>query len=83
MKYAFPDGESGEISISFHQVDDKYILEVKDNGIGIPKDLDIVNAKSLGLQLVTSLTDQINGDLELNRENGTDFKIIFKEKEFQ
>jgi len=83
MKYAFPEGESGEIDISFNQVDDEYILRVKDNGVGIPADLDINQVKSLGLQLVTSLTDQIDGEIELNRENGTEFKITFKEVEYQ
>ncbi len=82
MKYAFPAGKSGEIRVSFTQTDVNYILRVKDNGVGIPEDLDIDHMNSLGFQLVNSLTDQIDGEIELNRENGTDFKITFQEKEY-
>lgn len=82
MKYAFPDGKQGEIDISFNQIGNKYVLIVKDDGVGIPADLDIKKVKSLGLQLVLSLTDQIDGVLKLNRENGTDFEITFKEVEY-
>ena len=82
MKYAFPAGRPGEIDISFHQIDDKYVLIVKDDGVGIPSDLDINKVKSLGLQLVTNLSNQIDGVLKLNRENGTNFEITFKEVEY-
>ena len=54
-----------------------YVLTVSDNGVGIPKDLDIEDLDSLGLQLVTSLVEQLDGELELNRFNGTEFIIRF------
>jgi len=82
MKYAYPEGESGKIQICFHKDDDLYILRVKDDGVGIPKDLDISKVKTLGLQLVTNLTQQIDGEMELNREHGTDFEITFEESKF-
>jgi len=52
-------------------------LTVSDNGIGIPDDLDIEDLDSLGFQLVTSLVDQLEGELELKRNNGTEFIIRF------
>jgi len=82
MKYAYPEGESGKIYICFHQDSEEYILRVKDEGVGIPLDLDISQVKTLGLQLVTNLTQQIDGELYLNRDNGTDFRITFKESGF-
>jgi PAS domain S-box-containing protein len=82
MKHAFPDGHQGEIKINFTRKDDKLFLEVFDNGVGLPEDLDIRNTISLGLQIVNSLTSQIDGDLILYTENGTSFRIIFKEEKF-
>jgi PAS domain S-box-containing protein len=54
-----------------------FVLSVSDNGIGIPEDVDIENPGSLGLQLVISLVDQLDGTLELKRNNGTEFIIRF------
>ncbi|MGC9517922.1 MAG: PAS domain-containing sensor histidine kinase [Methanomicrobiales archaeon] len=82
MKYAYPEGKIGDIKVFFNKVYDEYILRVKDEGVGIPSDLEISKVKTLGLQLIYNLTDQIDGELELNRKNGTDFKIIFKEAEY-
>jgi two-component sensor histidine kinase len=52
-------------------------LTVSDNGAGIPENLDIENMDTLGMQLVNSLVDQLEGELELKRENGTEFIIRF------
>jgi two-component sensor histidine kinase len=82
LEHAFPPGKSGEINIKFHSSDDKYLLEVKDNGIGFPKDIDYKNTDSLGLRLVVSLTEQIDGKIEFNNTSGTSFKIIFTEEKF-
>jgi two-component sensor histidine kinase len=53
------------------------ILSVSDNGVGIPENFDIENLDSLGLQLVTSLTEQLDGEFEIKRNNGTEFIISF------
>jgi two-component sensor histidine kinase len=53
----------------------------KDNGIGIPQGLDWRNAKSLGLRLVISLVEQLQGTIELDPTTGTAFTIVVKEKE--
>jgi two-component sensor histidine kinase len=50
-------------------------------GIGIPEDLKIEDLDSLGLQLVTSLVDQLDGELQLKRNNGTEFTIKFPVRE--
>ncbi|MBI5459877.1 sensor histidine kinase [Methanobacterium sp.] len=79
MKHAFPDGRKGTVSISFEEKDDEFILKVSDDGIGFPSDLDYTKTNSLGMQLVTSLTSQINGKIELDRDHGTKFTLTFKE----
>jgi PAS domain S-box-containing protein len=81
LKHAFPEGNSGEINVDFHPVDDHYEFTVKDNGVGFPEDLDFQNTDSLGMQIVNSLTDQIDGEIELDNNNGTEFKISFKDLE--
>ncbi|WP_269851317.1 sensor histidine kinase [Methanosarcina horonobensis] len=52
-------------------------LTVEDNGKGIPEGVDIKNTKSLGLQLVNILVDQIDGCIKLKRDKGTEFTILF------
>ena len=54
-----------------------FILTVSDDGIGIPESLNLENPDSLGIQLVTTLVDQLDGELELKRNNGTEFTIRF------
>jgi two-component sensor histidine kinase len=54
-----------------------FTLTVSDNGIGIPEDLEIEDLDSLGMQLVTALVDQLDGELELKRNNGTEFTMGF------
>ncbi|MGB9200477.1 PAS domain S-box protein [Methanobacterium sp.] len=78
LKHGFAT-DSGEIYIKLKTVDDKYEMIVGDNGIGFPKDLDFKKTESLGLQLVTNLVNQIDGEIELNLNHGTEFKITFPE----
>ncbi len=51
---------------------------VRDNGKGLPENFDFQNTSSLGLQLVNSLVNQIDGTIEVNNKNGAEFKISFK-----
>lgn len=77
LKYAFPQEREGEIHISLKAKDNKFKLIISDSGIGLPEDLDFRNSESLGLKLVNSLTHQIDGKIELDRSQGTKFKITF------
>ena len=54
-----------------------FILKVLDDGVGIPESIDLENPNSLGMQLVTTLVDQLDGELELERNNETEFTIRF------
>jgi PAS domain S-box-containing protein len=82
LKYAFPESE-GEISISIHSKGEEFELIIKDNGVGIPKDVNINKPKGLGLELVNSLVGQLEGTIELDRSHGTEFKITFKELKYK
>jgi len=54
-----------------------FILIVSDDGVGVPENLEIGDIESLGFQLITSLVDQLDGDLELKMNNGTEFTMRF------
>jgi len=78
--HAFPDKREGKIDISLDMNNENEIeLKVSDNGIGIPEGFDFKSSKSLGLRLITILAqDQLSGNIDLKRENGTQFSIRFK-----
>jgi two-component sensor histidine kinase len=80
LKYAFLGKKTGDIFVRFGKKSDELQLTIGDNGIGFPNNIDFKNTDSLGMQLVNSLTDQINGKIILDRTDGTKFVINFKEK---
>ncbi len=67
-----------ELSVSISQNNDILKLVVCDNGMGLPENVDFRNTKSLGLQLVNALVDQLMGEIELEKDNGTKFIINLK-----
>lgn len=78
IKYAFPDGRRGTICVNLTPDDAGHLaLRVADNGVGLPPDLDWRNAESLGLQLVSTLTAQLHGQIQVHSNTGTEFKITF------
>lgn len=79
LKHAFPGDRHGEIDINFSREQEKLILVIADNGIGLPERLDIQNSTSLGLQLVNTLTNQLMGQMTVERSHGTAFTLRFAE----
>ncbi len=78
LKHAFEEGMHGKIMITLHKKENKYELTIKDDGKGIPDDIDPDSSDTLGLKVVNALIHQIDGDIKLNRNNGTEFVIKFK-----
>uniref|UniRef100_UPI000B173F7C sensor histidine kinase n=1 Tax=Pseudanabaena sp. 'Roaring Creek' TaxID=1681830 RepID=UPI000B173F7C len=76
LKYAFPTG-IGKINIQLLQKQQQYHLIVADNGIGIPANIILEHTDSLGMQLVFSLVEQLEGALIHDGEKGTKFQVIF------
>lgn len=78
LKYAFPDGRAGTITLGIRKKEEGiFVLTVADNGIGFPPEVDFRNTLSLGMKLVNVLTGQIHGTIELSRAEGTTFSITF------
>lgn len=95
LKHAFPDRNEGEIRIKLSREENgehvksinedckstSFILIVSDNGVGIPESLDIEDLNTLGMQLVSSLVGQLDGEFELKGNNGTEFFMRFEVSE--
>jgi two-component sensor histidine kinase len=80
FKYAFKAGEPGEIRIGMKRLNETELqLSVSDNGIGFPKEVDFRNTESLGMQLVTTLSEQLEGTVVMKNGCGTTFEISFPE----
>jgi two-component sensor histidine kinase/CheY-like chemotaxis protein len=78
LKHAFPKGENGEITIGLYLADAHLVtLEVTDNGVGIPKDMDLEHTKSLGLGLLNLFVQQLDGSIEIDGTAGTTFRVVF------
>ncbi|MBS3819005.1 PAS domain S-box protein [bacterium] len=78
LKHAFSDGQEGQVNIRLHsEKQNKVLLEISDNGSGIPQNKHLDQGDSLGMKLVYGLVDQIGGTLNLDKKKGTRFQIIF------
>ena len=78
LKYGFPDGGKGSISVGITAIDgNSYLLCVRDSGIGFPEDADAVKLNRLGLNLVDSLCQQLEGRLKMYNDNGACVDLIF------
>jgi two-component sensor histidine kinase len=86
IKHAFCDGRKGELEVTFKSISEqsagtaesaRHILEVRDNGIGLPPSLNIYASESLGLRLVTTLVEQLKGSIKFRQRSGTHVRIDF------
>jgi len=89
LKYAFPmsfdcqmiRGMPCMIEVSLTEDDGAYFLTVRDNGTGLPEDLDITTTKTLGLKLVNFLAKhQLRASIEVHSDRGADFRFRFRDK---
>lgn len=81
FKYAFADQSPGKIQVEFLGVSEQsYQLKVSDNGAGLPEGFDLEQAETLGLQLVFNLTEQLEGTIEVDNNQGACFIIKFLKK---
>jgi len=82
FKHAFSDDQKGEIQISLNKTDDNEIeINVKDDGKGLPPDLDYSNTNTMGFQTLIALVEQqLLGSFEYVKGKGTQFKILFRDQ---
>ncbi len=78
LKHAFPKERKGIIEISIDLKEDgKYLMRVKDDGVGLPPKFNHETCDTLGFKIVRNLTQQLNGSLSLKSDGGTEVAIIF------
>ena len=77
LKYAFPESHKGTMSIVMRRISrEKISLLFKDDGKGLPPEVDLENTKTLGLRLVRVLTRQLKGSVELTPGSGTSYNFL-------
>jgi two-component sensor histidine kinase len=76
LKYAYPEGETGPISITFRRSTDGFDLRVADRGRGLPADFSLERPNSLGVKVIAGTARQLGGTVRANRlDPGTEFVI--------
>ncbi|HYD30774.1 MAG TPA: histidine kinase dimerization/phosphoacceptor domain -containing protein [Azospirillaceae bacterium] len=69
LKYAYLPGQDGAVTVEFHALPDgRRVLTVADCGAGLPDDFEPSRRGGLGMQVVTALVGQLDGDLHLDRQ---------------
>ncbi|MGV3630531.1 MAG: sensor histidine kinase [Bacteroidota bacterium] len=81
FKYAFTNKSGGTLRIEINYAEnDAYVLNVKDNGVGMKENFMFLESQTLGVEIVTALTEQLDGEITYKSdESGTAIKIKFKE----
>jgi len=79
IKYAFPEGQRGIVSIVLKKTaDSTYLFSISDNGIGLPEDFELGQSNTLGMVLMRGLSEQLNGTLSVLTKNGVTISVIFE-----
>lgn len=79
LKYAFPSGITGTVTVSLHKQNRDLILSVADDGVVSPEKIDISDPASLGLELINILARQLGGSIKIEKSNGTKVTFQFSE----
>ena len=80
LKYAFQNRERGTIFLGIREKNGKIHIEISDYGIGMPEGIDPEDADTLGIQLIYTLIEQLDAEMELNIEGGTKYLITFEKQ---
>jgi len=80
LKHAFPEGREGTLSITGNEDAAGLTITISDNGIGMPGELDIQQSETLGLKIVSTLVQQLNGTIERVEGPGTTWRIVIPKK---
>jgi two-component sensor histidine kinase len=81
LKYAFPDGRSGEIHLTLRQMPSGIVqLRIRDNGVGLPAGFQLAVGNSLGFTLIAGLANQLEGHFGIENNGGVVITIRFRPK---
>jgi two-component sensor histidine kinase len=77
LKYAFPSGRTGQITLTLSAPAGQVHLQVADNGVGLPPPMETAPARPPGLGLVSMLAKQLKGEVVVERGEGAAFQLTF------
>ena len=77
LKHAFPLDHSGTVHVGFHAAGDQLCLVVRDDGVGMPADVDLERTSSLGWRLIRALVQQLGGFVQCHTAGGTVVELRF------
>ena len=77
IKHAFPEGKEGVIRVAMEQTEDQVRISVSDNGIGLPEGFNTKHDGNLGLELVRTLIEQVDGQLKVSNAPGVAYLLTF------
>lgn len=80
LKYAYKGRNKGKLFISLFENKGRVTLKITDDGVGLPENFKFEKNDSLGIQLVYSLTEQLDGTIQVESHDGTTFLINFEKK---
>lgn len=76
LKHAYPDGRGGSVQISVNGTKRELMLQVDDDGRGLPRDFDLHAGGGLGMRIVEGLVAQLHGELQIEpRAPGAHFRV--------
>jgi two-component sensor histidine kinase len=79
FKHAFKeDSVNPKTQVSIEESNEQVFVQVIDNGLGVPNDFNLENSSSLGFTIITSLIEQLEGDISIHSKNGTKVSFNFK-----
>ncbi len=78
LKYAFPEDRNGEVLVRFHQAKEGLVLEVKDNGIGIPENISTEQAGGFGLKLIQTFAQKLRAQVSIQNQEGTLVQLLIQ-----
>ncbi|MBI4804819.1 MAG: PAS domain S-box protein [Desulfovibrio sp.] len=77
IKHAFKGRDMGAVTIRTNLAGGSVSLVVADDGVGLPEDFEQLKTKTLGLQMVAMLANQLHGALAVDSGRGTSFTLTF------
>lgn len=82
LKYGFIGKDKGIISVYLSKNEnDKFVLKIGDNGIGMSRDRFDGDSESLGIELIKVFTEQLDGEIKLlDNKTGTTYELTFQKR---
>ncbi|MBL7701661.1 MAG: hypothetical protein JNM14_05395 [Ferruginibacter sp.] len=76
LKYAFSKRNNGDIWVTMKKNDNELLLQVKDNGIGLPENFNPEHSSSFGYEIIKAFSQKLKARMNIDGSNGTDVQII-------